>query len=132
VGAGDPVADAARPRRRREGDADPDLQFLTLDELDAVIDAIPDHTVDQDAVGPVLRLVILAAGTTGLRQPELLALRWRDIDLQAQRVRVRNAWVRYEHSSEGKSDLSTAPLSSSCLARSISPAEPPSAATVRT
>ena len=27
--------DAARPRRRREGDADPDLQFLTLPELDA-------------------------------------------------------------------------------------------------
>jgi integrase len=102
-----PVADAARPRRRREGDADPDLQFLTLDELDAVIDAIPDHAVDRDALGPVLRLVILAAGTTGLRQSELIGLRWRDIDLRAQRVRVRNAWVRHEHSSEGKSDLST-------------------------
>jgi hypothetical protein len=38
--AANPVADAARPRRRREGDANPDLQFLTLDELDAVIDAI--------------------------------------------------------------------------------------------
>ena len=25
-----PVADAARPRRRRQGDADPDLQFLRL------------------------------------------------------------------------------------------------------
>jgi integrase len=102
-----PVADAARPRRRREGDANPDLQFLTLDELDAVIDTIPNRTVDRDALGPVLGLVILAGGTTGLRQSELLGLRWRDIDLQAQRVRVRNAWVRYEHSSEGKSDLST-------------------------
>jgi integrase len=105
--AANPVADAARPRRRREGDADPDLQFLTLDELDAVIDVIPDHAVDRDALGPVLRLVILAAGTTGLRQSELIGLRWRDVDLRAQRVRVRNAWVRYEHSSEGKSDLST-------------------------
>jgi integrase len=102
-----PVADAARPRRRREGDANPDLQFFTLEELDAVIDAIPDHTVDRDVLGPVLRLVILAAGTTGLRQSELIGLRWRDIDLRAQRVRVRNAWVRSEHSSEGKSDLST-------------------------
>jgi integrase len=102
-----PVADAARPRRRREGDANPDLQFLTLDELDAVIDTIPNRTVDRDALGPVLGLVILAGGTTGLRQSELLGLRWRDIDLQAHRVRVRNAWVRYEHSSEGKSDLST-------------------------
>ena len=102
-----PVADAARPRRRRQGDADPDLQFLRLPELDAVIDAIPDRMVDKDALGPVLRLVILAAATTGLRQSELLGLRWWDVDLRAQRIRVRNAWVRYEHSGEGKSDLST-------------------------
>ena len=102
-----PVADAARPRRRRQGDANPDLQFLTPAELDAVIDVIPDHVVDRDALGSVLRLVILTAGTTGVRQSELLGLRWWDVDLRAQRVRVRNAWVRYEHSSEGKSDLST-------------------------
>jgi integrase len=105
--ASNPVARAARPRRRREGDADPDLQFLTLLELDAVIAAIPDHTVDRDALGPVLRLVILAAATSGLRQSELLGLRWNHVDTRAQRIRVRNAWVRYEHSGEGKSDLST-------------------------
>jgi integrase len=102
-----PVARAVRPRRRREGDADPDLQFLTLPELDAVIATIPDHVVDRDALGPVLRLVILAAASTGLRQSELLGLRWKDVDVRAQRVRVRYAWVRYEHSGEGKSDLST-------------------------
>ncbi len=102
-----PVADAARPRRGRDGDADPDLQFLTLMELAAVIDVIPDHIVDRDTLGPVLRLVILAAGSTGLRQSELLGLGWRDVDMRAQRIRVRNAWVRYEHSGEGKSDLST-------------------------
>lgn len=65
-----------------------------MPELDAVIDAIPDHMVDKDALGPVLRFVILAAATTGLRQSELLGLRWRDVDLRAQRIRVRNAWVR--------------------------------------
>ncbi len=54
-----------------------------------------------------MRLIVLMAGTTGLRQSELLGLRWRDVDVRAQRVRVRNAWVRYEHSGEGKSDLST-------------------------
>jgi len=43
----------------------------------------------------------------GLRQSELLGLRWRDVDWTAQRIRVRNAWVRGEHSGEGKSDLST-------------------------
>jgi len=105
--AGNPVARAARPRRRREGDADPDLQFLTLPELDAVIAAIPDCTVDRDALGPVLRLVILSAATSGLRQSELLGLRWVHVDMRAQRIRVRNAWVRYEHSGEGTSDLST-------------------------
>ena len=55
----------------------------------------------------MLRVIILAAATTGLRQSELLGLRWRDVDIRAQRIRVRNAWVRYEHSGEGKSDLST-------------------------
>ncbi len=40
-----PVARAARPRRRRSGDASPDLQFLTVDELAAVIDAIPNEVV---------------------------------------------------------------------------------------
>ena len=101
-----PVEDAARPKRRR-GRRRPRLQFLTPAELDALFDVIPDHTVDRDALGPVVRLVVLVAGTTGLRQSELLGLRWRDVDMRAQRVRVRNAWVRYEHSGEGKSDLST-------------------------
>ena len=102
-----PVVDAARPKRRRAGDANPDLQFLTMRELDAVIAVIPDHVVDRDVFGPVLRVIILTAGTTGIRQSELLGLRWRDVDMAAQRIRVRNAWVRGEHSGEGKSDLST-------------------------
>ena len=36
-----PVRRATRPGRRRKGDANPDLQFLTVEELDAVIRAIP-------------------------------------------------------------------------------------------
>jgi integrase len=120
-----PVARAARPRRRRSGDASADLQFLTVDELQAVINAIPNEVVRRtpaptrrgrrgpapppppDVLGPVLRVLILAAAVTGLRQSELLGIRWRDIDVAASRVRVRNAFVRGEHSSEGKSDLST-------------------------
>jgi hypothetical protein len=43
---GNPVEDAARPKRRRAGDADPDLQFLTPAELDRVIEVIPNHVVD--------------------------------------------------------------------------------------
>ena len=120
-----PVRRAARPKRRRSGDASPDLQFLSVSELEAVLRAIPDEVVHRqpapsrrgrrgpapppppDVLGPVLRVVILAAAMTGLRQSELLGLRWRDVDWGAQRIRVRNAFVRGEHSSEGKSDLST-------------------------
>ena len=120
-----PVARAARPRRRKSGDASADLQFLTVPELEGVIAAIPDEVVRRepaptrsgrrgpapppppDVLGPVLRVLILAAAVTGLRQSELLGIRWRDIDVTASRVRVRNAFVRGEHSSEGKSDLST-------------------------
>jgi integrase len=118
-----PVRRAVRPGRRREGDVNPDLQFLTIEELDAVIRAIPDETVHRtpaptrdgrpgpppppDVLGPVLRVVTLAAAMTGLRQGELLGLRWRDVDWSAQRIRVRNTYVRGEHSAAGKSDLST-------------------------
>lgn len=120
-----PVRRAVRPRRRRAGDAAPDLQFLTVAELEAVIRAIPDEAVrpepaptrrgrsgpapppPADLLGPVLRVIILTAAMTGIRQSELLGLRWRDIDWEAQRIRVRNAYVRGEYSAEGKSDLST-------------------------
>ncbi len=120
-----PVQHAARPKRRRGGDANPDLQFLSVSELEAVIRAIPDEVVYRkpapvrkgrpgpapppppDVFGPVLRVVVLTAAMTGLRQSELLGLRWKDIDWGAQRVRVRNTYVRGEHSGEGKSDRST-------------------------
>src|ERR1700757_919031 len=57
--------------------------------------------------GPLLWVVIVAAAMTGLRQSELLGLRWRDVDWVAQRIRVRNTYVRGEHSGDGKSELST-------------------------
>jgi len=120
-----PVAAAARPKRRRRGDANPDLRFLTVEQLDLALAAIPDEVVaappaptrrgrrvtgpppPPDVLGPVLRVLILAAAFTGLRQSELIGLRWKDVDFGSQRIRVRNAVVRGEHSGEGKSDLST-------------------------
>jgi integrase len=119
-----PAVLAARPRRHRANDADPDLRFLTVEQLEAVLQAIPDDVVRRapgarkgragpapppppDCLGPVIRLLVLTAASTGLRQSELLGLRWRDVDRDAHRIRVRNAFVRGEHSSRGKSDLST-------------------------
>jgi integrase len=119
-----PVARATRPLRRR-GDGTADLQFLTVEELDAVLEAIPDEAVlrepaptrkgrrgsapppPPDVLGPVLRVIVLAAAVTGIRQSELIGLRWRDVDWRSQRIRIRNAFVRGEHSGEGKSELST-------------------------
>jgi integrase len=39
-------------------------------------------------------VLYLTAAMTGLRQGELLALRWRDVDWLAARVRVRRNYVR--------------------------------------
>jgi integrase len=119
-----PARHADKPGRHRTG-ANPDLQFLTMPELEAVLRAIPDEVVRRqpaptrrgrpgpapppspDVLGPVLRITILTAALTGLRQSELRGLRWRDIDWSAQRIRVRNTFVSGEHSTAGKSDLST-------------------------
>jgi integrase len=119
-----PSRRAEKPGGARAG-GNPDLQFLTMPELEAVLRAIPDEVVRPkpaatrrgrpgpapppapDVLGPVLRVIILTAALTGLRQSELRGLRWRDIDWSAQRVRVRNTFVSGEHSTAGKSDLST-------------------------
>jgi integrase len=55
----------------------------------ALLAAVPD-----DAFGRVRRVLYLAAVMTGMRQGELLALRWQDVDWVAQRVRVNRNYVR--------------------------------------
>lgn len=49
-----------------------------------------------DEFGRVQRVIYLAAVMTGMRQGELLALRWQDVDWAAQKVRVRRNYIRGE------------------------------------
>jgi integrase len=60
-------------------------EFVTFDaeELAALVRAS-----DDEATGTLY----LTAAMTGLRQGELLALRWRDVDFASQRVHVRRSW----------------------------------------
>jgi integrase len=69
-----------------------DIRFLTHDELRSVLErGIPD-----DERATVDRALYMTAAMTGLRQGELLGLRWRDLDIEALKIRVRQAFVRGE------------------------------------
>ncbi len=54
----------------------------------------PNEQAPDDALGRVERALYLTAAMTGMRQGELLALRWMDVDWLAHRVRVRRNYVR--------------------------------------
>ena len=75
----------------RADTSDPDIRFLEREDVEALLRAVPD-----DDLGRVERRMYLTAAMTGMRQGELLALRWRDVDWQARRVRVRRNFVRGE------------------------------------
>jgi integrase len=69
----------------------PDVRFLTLDELDAILAAVPETDL-----GRTDRLVFLAAAMTGMRRGEVVAARWQDVDWQARVIRVRRNFTRGE------------------------------------
>jgi integrase len=83
-----PVAGAEKPRIKARDD---DIRYLVIEELEALIAAIPD-----DVLADVERVLYRTAAMTGLRRGELLALRWRDIDWSAGVVRVRRSYTRGE------------------------------------
>ena len=83
-----PVAAVDRPRAPA---ADPDIRYLDLEELETLIRAVA-----TDYLGPTEHAVYLTAAMTGLRQGELIALRWMDIDWQAKRIRVRRNFTRQQ------------------------------------
>ncbi|MEZ5077220.1 MAG: site-specific integrase [Solirubrobacterales bacterium] len=84
--SGNAVAEADRPRA--DG-ADPDIRFIDLEELEALLREVPD-----DVLGAVERPLYLTAAMTGLRQGELIALRWKDVDWKAGLIRVRRNYTR--------------------------------------
>jgi integrase len=68
-----------------------EIRFLTLDEVEALVaHARPGEFQAID------RAMFLTAAMTGLRKGELIALRWRDVDWTAGKIRVRRNYVRGE------------------------------------
>lgn len=84
-----PVAATDRPRVVH---TDPDIRFLNREELEALLRAVP----RDDLLGPTEYALYTVAAMTGLRQGELVALRWRDIDWTTAVVRVRRTYSRGE------------------------------------
>jgi integrase len=86
---GNPVKLADRPTIRKN---ETRIQFLDQAQLDKLLTtSYPD-----DAFGRIEPTIYLTAAMTGLRQGELIGLRWRDVDLSARRVRVVSPFVRGE------------------------------------
>ena len=68
------------------------IRFLDAEDVEALLRAVPDGPY-----GRVQRVLYRAAVMTGMRQGELLALRWQDVDWSAQRVRVNRNYVNGEY-----------------------------------
>lgn len=81
-----PLIGVERPRR---GGSDGDIRFLVREEVEVLLRAIPD-----DKLASTDRAFYLAATMAGLRQGELLALRWCDVDWPAGVIRVRRSITR--------------------------------------
>lgn len=81
-----PVAQCDRPQSQG---ADPDIRHLSREDIGALLHAVPD-----DDLGRTDHVVYLVAAMAGLRQGELIALRWRDVDWTAGVIRVRRSYSR--------------------------------------
>lgn len=75
--------------RPRASEGDPDIRFLDKGEVEALLNATEDSEL-----GLMEKALYITATTTGLRQGELIALRWKDIDWLSAKIRVRRNMVR--------------------------------------
>jgi integrase len=83
--ASNPAADVDRPPAA----SDSPIRHLDRAELRAVLAAVPG-----DQWAHLDHALYLTAALTGLRQGELLALRWADVDFAARVIRVRRTYTR--------------------------------------
>lgn len=65
-----------------------EIRFLTLDQVDLLLDHIR-----PGILAHIDKPLLLAAVMTGMRKGELVALRWRDVDFTAARIRVRRNYT---------------------------------------
>lgn len=82
-----PCQEVGKPKVRQSAD----IRFLDRREFEALLAAVD---VSEEPFGLTDRAIFLTATMTGMRQGELLALRWSDVDWQAKRIRVRRSYVR--------------------------------------
>lgn len=85
-----PVKRAVKP----EVPPSTEIRFLSIEEVEAVLDAIPG-----DDLGAVEHPLYVTAVMSGLRKGELLGLRWKDVDWAAGKIRVRRSYSRGEFTS---------------------------------
>lgn len=68
-----------------------EIRYLTLPQIDRLLANVrPGEFAHLD------RAIFITAVMTGLRKGELVALRWRDVDWEARRIRVRRNYTRGE------------------------------------
>ncbi|MGC1852362.1 MAG: tyrosine-type recombinase/integrase [Solirubrobacterales bacterium] len=87
-----------------------EIRYLSQPDFEALIAAVD---VFEEPFGSTDGAIFLTAAMTGMRQGELLALRWRDVDWEAERIRVRRNYTRGHWSTpKSRSGERSTPLAS--------------------
>jgi integrase len=94
-----PVADVEKPRTA----TNTELQVFSPEEVMALVRAADS---EQDAA------IFLTAAFTGLRQGELIALRWRDVDFAGSAIRVRASYTNGHLTSPKSGKVRSVPMAS--------------------